>query len=238
MLCFYWHFADENGNYPPFKTSEPGLSGGTIGGITIGIVAVLLFLAGCLYIGVCRKKSAEMLQNDKQAQLTHVQGINIDISVEFSYEELSTATQDFSLANKIGQGGFGVVYYAELRGEKVAIKKMDMQASRQFLTELKRRQYGQVRLIGYCVEGCLCLVYEYIENGNLSQHLHGSGRDPLPWSTRIQVALDSARGLQYIHEHTVDVYVHCDIKSENILIDKNFHGKVCIQLRQPLVSVN
>ncbi|MFS7967200.1 putative non-specific serine/threonine protein kinase [Helianthus anomalus] len=47
-----------------------------------------------------------MLQNDAQAQLTHVQGINIDISVEFSYEELSTATQDFSLANKIGQGGF------------------------------------------------------------------------------------------------------------------------------------
>ncbi|KAJ0752354.1 putative protein kinase RLK-Pelle-RLCK-V family [Helianthus annuus] len=117
-----------------------------------------------------------MLQNDKQAQLTHVQGINIDISVEFSYEELSTATQDFSLANKIGQGGIGVVYYAELRGEKVAIKKMDMQASRQFLTELKRRQYGQVRLIGYCVEGCLFLVYEYIENGNLSQHLHGSGQ--------------------------------------------------------------
>ncbi|KAF5789582.1 putative non-specific serine/threonine protein kinase [Helianthus annuus] len=134
----YIPWRDENGNYPPFKTSEPGLSGGTIGGITIGIVAVLLFLAGCLYIGVCRKKSAEMLQNDKQAQLTHVQGINIDISVEFSYEELSTATQDFSLANKIGQGGFGVVYYAELRGEKVAIKKMDMQASRQFLTELKR----------------------------------------------------------------------------------------------------
>ncbi|KAM0011248.1 putative protein kinase RLK-Pelle-LysM family [Helianthus debilis subsp. tardiflorus] len=221
----YIPWRDENGNYPPFKTSsgEPGLSGGTIGGITIGIVAVLLFLAGCLYIGVCRKKSA-------QAQLMHVQGINIDISVEFSYEELSAATQDFSLANKIGQGGFGAVYYAELRGEKVAIKKMDMQASRQFQTELKVLTHvnhlNLVRLIGYCVEGCLCLVYEYIENGNLSQHLHGSGRDPLPWSTRIQVALDSARGLQYIHEHTVDVYVHCDIKSENILIDENFHGKI------------
>ncbi|KAI3755603.1 hypothetical protein L1987_55407 [Smallanthus sonchifolius] len=157
-------------------------------------------------------------------------GITVDKSVEFSYEELSTATDDFSLANKIGQGGFGAVYYAELRGEKAAIKKMDMQASREFLAELKVLTHvhhlNLVRLIGYCVEGSLFLVYEFIENGNLSQHLHGSGRDPLPWSTRVQIALDSARGLEYIHEHTVPVYIHRDIKSANILIDKNFHGKV------------
>ncbi|KAI3703992.1 hypothetical protein L1987_74193 [Smallanthus sonchifolius] len=64
-------------------------------------------------------------------------GIEVDISVEFSYRELSTATNDFSLANKIGQGGFGAAYYAELRGEKAAIKKMNMEASKQFLAELK-----------------------------------------------------------------------------------------------------
>ncbi|KAI8558262.1 hypothetical protein RHMOL_Rhmol04G0077000 [Rhododendron molle] len=126
--------------------------------------------------------------------------ISVDKSVEFSYEELAKATNDFSIGHKIGQGGFGAVYYAELRGE--------------------------VRLIGYCVEGSLFLVYEYIENGNLSQHLHGTGWDPLPWSTRVQIALDSARGLEYIHEHTVPVYIHRDIKTANILIDKNFRAKV------------
>jgi serine/threonine protein kinase len=90
-----------------------------------------------------------------------------------------------------------------------------------------RNNFGQVRLIGYCVEGSLFLVYEFIENGNLGQHLRGnSGKDPLPWSTRVQVALDSARGLEYIHEHTVPVYIHRDVKSANILIDKNFRGKV------------
>ncbi|XP_075084394.1 chitin elicitor receptor kinase 1 [Nicotiana tabacum] len=83
-----------------------------------------------------------------------------------------------------------------------------------------------VRLIGYCVEGSLFLVYEYLENGHIGQHLRGTGRDPLPWSTRVQIALDSARGLEYIHEHTVPVYIHRDIKSANILIDKNFHAKV------------
>ena len=57
------------------------------------------------------------------------------------------------------------------------------------------------------------------------------GRDPLPWATRVQVALDSARGLEYIHEHTVPVYIHRDIKSANILIDKNYRGKVVYLLR-------
>ncbi|KAM7495229.1 hypothetical protein LguiB_029838 [Lonicera macranthoides] len=172
-------------------------------------------------------KSADPTGPGASPRLT---GITVDKSVEFSYEELSKATDDFSLSYKIGQGGFGAVYYAELRGEKAAIKKMDMQASREFLAELKVLTHvhhlNLVRLIGYCVEGSLFLVYEFIENGNLSQHLRGSERDPLPWATRVQIALDSARGLEYIHEHTVPVYIHRDIKSANILIDKNFHAKV------------
>ncbi|KAI7739104.1 hypothetical protein M8C21_013769, partial [Ambrosia artemisiifolia] len=147
--------ADENGNYPPLRTSsesaftETSSSGCAIGLMTVGVVAVVLFLSGCLYIRVYKKKNAEtssiVLQNAQvQVQHTPVQGITIDKSVEFSYEELSRATCNFSLANKIGQGGFGVVYYAELRGEvhvqvlqKAAIKKMDMKASREFLAELK-----------------------------------------------------------------------------------------------------
>ncbi|KAI3703994.1 hypothetical protein L1987_74195 [Smallanthus sonchifolius] len=161
-----------------------------------------------------------VLQLARHAFGWSVSGIKVDKAVEFSYEELSKATHDFSPGNKIGQGGFGVVYYAELRGktaslsvQKAAIKKMDMQASKEFLAELK----------------VLTHVHHlnlYIENGNLSQHLHGSGREPLPWSTRVQIAIDSARGLEYIHEYTVPVFIHCDIKSANILVDKNFNGKV------------
>nr|GEY78342.1 LysM domain receptor-like kinase 3 [Tanacetum cinerariifolium] len=247
---------DEHGNYPPIKSSK-GISGAAIGGIVVGVVAFVLLVAGCVYYGFYKKNgetSGPLLKN-AQVQLMQagsgpngtsvggsessghpagvsprLTGITVDKSVEFSYEELSTATDDFSLANKIGQGGFGAVYYAELRGEKAAIKKMDMQASKEFLAELKVLTHvhhlNLVRLIGYCVEGSLFLVYEFIENGNLSQHLHGSAKDPLPWSTRVQIALDSARGLEYIHEHTVPVYIHRDIKSANILIDKNFHGKV------------
>ncbi|KAH7576708.1 hypothetical protein JRO89_XS01G0134300 [Xanthoceras sorbifolium] len=267
---------DENGAYPALKSSSTGISGGVIAIISVAVVAAVLFLAVFVYFGIYRKKKlkgvmllstgsqdlAAQTGNDKATEstvpaagaATGLSGITVDKSVEFTYEELAKATDNFSLANKIGEGGFGAVYYAELRGEfvrlklngghiidfhrygsskcslKAAIKKMDMQASREFLAELKVLTHvhhlNLVRLIGYCVEGSLFLVYEFIENGNLSQHLRGSGREPLPWSARVQIALDSARGLEYIHEHTVPVYIHRDIKTANILIDENFHAKV------------
>ncbi|XP_065878559.1 lysM domain receptor-like kinase 3 [Euphorbia lathyris] len=237
--------------YVPAK----GISSGAIAGISIaGIAGVLLFMCW-VYFGVFRKKKvdASLLQDtaeDHYFQHGHgygsslnknseaagfvaapgLSGFTVDKSVEFSYQELASASNDFNISNKIGQGGFGTVYYAELRGEKAAIKKMDMQASKEFLAELKVLTHvhhlNLVRLIGYCVEGSLFLVYEFIENGNLSQHLRGTDRDPLPWLSRVQIALDSARGLEYIHEHTVPVYIHRDVKSANILIDKNFRAKV------------
>ncbi|CAB4274157.1 unnamed protein product [Prunus armeniaca] len=241
---------DENGSYRPLESS-PGLAGVAIAGIIVAVIAGALILGGGAYYYRKKKVDARLLlaASDDQSSQNGLSlgiitdkpeesngagrgptGISVDKSVEFSYEELSRATDNFSLANKIGQGGFGAVYYAELRGEKAAIKKMDMQASKEFLAELnvltRVHHLNLVRLIGYCVEGSLFLVYEYIENGNLSQHLRGSGRDPLPWSNRVQIALDSARGLEYIHEHTVPVYIHRDIKSANILIDRNFHAKV------------
>ncbi|VAI63843.1 unnamed protein product [Triticum turgidum subsp. durum] len=157
-------------------------------------------------------------------------GITVDKPVEFTYQELFNATEGFNITRKIGQGGFGAVYYAELVGEKAAIKKMDMKATQEFLAELKALTHvhhlNLVRFIGYCTESSLFLVYEFVENGNLSQHLRGTGYEPLSWAERVRIALDSARGLEYIHEHTVPVYIHRDIKSANILIDKNTRAKV------------
>ncbi|XP_010252498.1 PREDICTED: lysM domain receptor-like kinase 3 isoform X2 [Nelumbo nucifera] len=244
---------DQTGSYRPLNSSA-GISSGAIAGISIAVVAGTLLLAVSVYFQIYKRKKAKgavlltTAPDDSSTKHGHgtldktteivslvgaspgLTGLTVEKSVEFSYEELAEATNDFNLAGKIGQGGFGSVYYAELRGQKAAIKKMDMKASREFLAELKVltrvHHLNLVRLIGYCIEGSLCLVYEFIDNGNLSQHLHGFGREPLTWSTRVQIALDSARGLEYIHEHTVPVYIHRDIKSANILIDKNFHGKV------------
>ncbi|XP_050904069.1 lysM domain receptor-like kinase 3 [Lathyrus oleraceus] len=240
---------DTNGNYVPLQTSTEGLSGGIIIGISLGAVAGLMLLGFCIYITCYRKKNVqnqEFLSEETSAIVevsgnaaygtsdsmspANIIGIRLQKSGEFSYEELANATNNFNLANKIGQGGFGEVYYAVLNGEKAAIKKMDMKASKEFLAELKVltrvHHLNLVRLIGYCVEGSLFLVYEYIENGNLSQRLRSSDGEPLSWTARAKIALDSARGLEYIHEHTVPTYIHRDIKSENILLDKNFCAKV------------
>lgn len=158
---------------------------------------------------------------------------NADRSVEYTYAELAAATDNFSIGKKIGQGGYGSVFYGEIRGQKLAIKMMNMQATREFLAELKVltrvHHTNLVRLVGYCTVESLFLVYEYVENGTLSQHLKMSkseGSTPLPWAVRVQIALDTARGLEYIHEHTTPTYIHRDIKSSNILLDKNFHAKV------------
>ncbi|XLQ99790.1 hypothetical protein S83_065989 [Arachis hypogaea] len=153
-------------------------------------------------------------------------------SVEFSYQELSKATNNFSSDNKTGQGGFGAVYFAELRGQKAAIKKMDVQASTEFLSELKVLTHihhlNLVTTFFYTqkVEFLWHSVNLNLTLNNLGQYLHGTGREPLAWSTKVQIALDSARGLEYIHEHTVLVYIHNEMKPANILIYKNFRGKV------------
>ncbi|TVU08792.1 hypothetical protein EJB05_42205, partial [Eragrostis curvula] len=218
---------DPNGSFLPLESgSGKSLSGGGVAGIVIACTVILIVGIWLIAMFYRRQKLRKAMSRPCPQEsvllgnASKVEGIKVDRSIEFSYEELSNATLGFSLDHKIGQGGFGTVYYAELRGEKAAIKKMDAQASQEFLAELK------VRLIGYCVESSLFLVYEFIENGNLSQHLRRTGYEPLSWATRVRIALDSARGLEYIHEHTVPVYVHRDIKSANILIDKDFRAKV------------
>ncbi|VAI52163.1 unnamed protein product [Triticum turgidum subsp. durum] len=228
------------------RVSAGAIAGGAVAGVVALVLGVLLFLfyrRRKAKQDVMLPSSGESTRLDSTVLMQKVTplttqadvaslaaDITVDKSVEFTYQELFNATEGFNITHKIGQGGFGAVYYAELRGEKAAIKKMDMQATQEFLAELKVLTHvhhkNLVRLIGYCIESSLFLVYEFIENGNLSQHLRGTGYEPLSWAERVRIALDSARGLEYIHEHTVPVYIHRDIKSANILIDKNTRAKV------------
>ncbi|WJX59084.1 hypothetical protein P8452_44462 [Trifolium repens] len=227
---------DTNGSYFPFHSNTIG--SGAIAGLSVGVLAGILLLSFCVYIKYYLKKKvwkknltlddSKMMNSDQIG--TEITDLMVEKSHEFSYIELSIATNKFSMSNKIGEGGFGEVFYAELRGQKAAIKKMKKKASKEFCAELKVltrvHHLNLVGLIGYCVEGFLFLVYEYIDNGNLSQNLRDLEREPLTWSTRMQIALDSARCLEYIHEHTEHVYIHRDIKSENILLDQSFRAKV------------
>ncbi|XP_065878734.1 putative serine/threonine-protein kinase-like protein CCR3 [Euphorbia lathyris] len=160
----------------------------------------------------------------------------------FCLSELVAATDNFSLANKIGSGSFGIVYKGRLvDGRGVAIKRGETKkfqdkesAFDSELALLSRLHHKHlVDLIGFCEEGDeRLLVYEYMSNGALHDHLHhknnvGKSSSFLnSWKVRIKIALDAARGIEYLHNYAVPPIIHRDIKSSNILLDKNWSARV------------
>ncbi|KAH1113404.1 hypothetical protein J1N35_006782 [Gossypium stocksii] len=153
----------------------------------------------------------------------------------FTYEELSVATNGFSKANMIGQGGFGYVFKGVFPNEKeVAIKCMKAgsgQGDREFQAEVEivSRVHHRhlVSLVGYCVAGDQrMLVYDFVPNKTLEHHLHGKGVPVMDFTCRLRIALGAAKGLAYLHEDCHPRIIHRDIKGANILIDNNFEAMV------------
>ncbi|XP_047979349.1 probable receptor-like serine/threonine-protein kinase At4g34500 [Salvia hispanica] len=155
----------------------------------------------------------------------------------FSMRELQIATNQFSSQNVIGEGGYGIVYRGVLQdGSVVAVKNLlnnKGQAEKEFTVEVeaigKVKHKNLVSLLGYCAEGAQrLLVYEYIDNGNLEQWLHGNVGpvSPLTWEIRMKIAIGTARGLAYLHEGLEPKVVHRDVKSSNILLDRKWNPKV------------
>ncbi|KAL2228976.1 UNVERIFIED_CONTAM: Proline-rich receptor-like protein kinase PERK1 [Sesamum indicum] len=153
----------------------------------------------------------------------------------FTYEELAMATDGFSDANLLGQGGFGYVHRGVLpNGKEVAVKQLKAgsgQGEREFQAEVEiiSRVHHKhlVSLVGYCSTGTQrMLVYEFVPNNTLEFHLHGKGRPVMDWPTRLKIALGAAKGLAYLHEDCHPKIIHRDIKAANILLDFNFEAKV------------
>uniref|UniRef100_A0A0E0K0X9 non-specific serine/threonine protein kinase n=1 Tax=Oryza punctata TaxID=4537 RepID=A0A0E0K0X9_ORYPU len=155
----------------------------------------------------------------------------------YTLKELETATEMFTDENVIGEGGYGIVYHGVLEnGTQVAVKNLlnnRGQAEKEFKVEVEAigrvRHKNLVRLLGYCAEGNQrMLVYEYVDNGNLEQWLHGEVGpvSPLSWDSRMKIILGTAKGLMYLHEGLEPKVVHRDVKSSNILLDKHWNAKL------------
>lgn len=155
----------------------------------------------------------------------------------FTLRELEEATDGLAEENVIGEGGYGIVYRGTLQDSTIiAVKNLlnnRGQAEKEFKVEVEAigrvRHKNLVRLLGYCVEGAYrMLVYEYVDNGNLDQWLHGDVGEvsPLTWDIRMNIILGTAKGLAYLHEGLEPKVVHRDIKSSNILLDQQWHAKV------------
>ncbi|KAE8677083.1 Receptor-like serine/threonine-protein kinase NCRK [Hibiscus syriacus] len=160
---------------------------------------------------------------------------------QFSYSELENATNKFSDSNLIGLGGSSYVYRGQLKdGRIVAVKRLKIQGSGLdadsiFSTEvelLSRLHHCHVvPLLGYCSESSgkhadRLLVFEYMPNGNLRDCLDGISGETMSWETRVRIAIGAARGLEYLHEAAAPRILHRDVKSTNILLDKNWRAKI------------
>lgn len=205
------------------QQSTKNRTGLIVGVVVSSVVVGLSLLFGIFYV---RRKS---LKDDEE-----LVGIGPRPDT-FNFAELRAATGDFSPGNKLGEGGFGLVYKGTLPdGRVVAVKQISVASNyvnRQFMAEIATISVVQhrnlVKLYGCCIEGNRrILVYEYLENRSLDQALFGKSDLHLDWSTRFNICLGTAKGLAYLHEESRPRIIHRDVKASNILLDEALCPKI------------
>ncbi|GAB4856672.1 Serine/threonine-protein kinase pcrk1 [Ancistrocladus abbreviatus] len=165
----------------------------------------------------------------------------------FAFQELKTATKSFSRSGRIGEGGFGCVYKGVIKSTEDPSRKIDVAIKQLGKRGLQARGHKEwvtevnvlgvvehpnlVKLLGYCADDDergiqRLLVYEYMPNGSVEDHLSSRSRTTLPWAMRLRIAQDAARGLTYLHEQMDIQIIFRDFKSSNILLDDQWKAKL------------
>ncbi|XP_073268099.1 LEAF RUST 10 DISEASE-RESISTANCEUS RECEPTOR-LIKE PROTEIN KINASE-like 1.1 [Populus alba] len=213
-------------------------------GLGLGVpFMVLIILVSIFFIWWHRHKRAHIASNVTSANASSDPSTKSDPEGDsnyfgvpiFSYSELEEATNNFDSKHELGDGGFGTVYYGKLRdGREVAVKRLyehNRKRIKQFMNEIqiltRLRHKNLVTLYGCtsCYSRELLLVYEYIPNGTVADHLHHdrAKSGSLTWTIRMRIAIETATALAYLHATDI---IHRDVKTNNILLDNNFCVKV------------
>ncbi|XP_015889957.3 putative leucine-rich repeat receptor-like protein kinase At2g19210 isoform X2 [Ziziphus jujuba] len=196
------------------------------------LVPSLIILAALIIIWRCKTK-----QSIHQGQATVVkshkrEGLLKSNNQQFTYSEIVSMTKNFQ--SLIGKGGFGMVYHGYLNdGTQVAVKMLSTlsnQSSSQFQNEaqllMRVHHRNLASIIGYCNEGGnMGIVFEYMAYGNLENYLSDKTK-VLSWKERLQIAVDAAQGLEYLHHGCKPPIIHRDVKTANILLNKNLHAQL------------
>ncbi|XP_075665926.1 G-type lectin S-receptor-like serine/threonine-protein kinase At4g27290 isoform X5 [Castanea sativa] len=207
--------------------------------IVIVVVAIAVVFGVLLILYCISKRSnfrAEKLENNVMID-QNIDGQSEDMEVTFfTLATIATATDNFSSNNKLGEGGFGLVYKGTLvDGKEIAVKRLSWssgQGLKEFKNEViliaKLQHRNLVRLLGYCIEGDeKILIYEYMPNGSLDSFIFDQTRAKvLGWSMRFNIICGIARGLLYLHEDSRLRIIHRDLKASNVLLDSKMIPKI------------
>ncbi|XP_040996983.1 wall-associated receptor kinase-like 14 [Juglans microcarpa x Juglans regia] len=219
------------------KKYMSGQCGGTtrvavlIGGLAAGAFMMIVVGLICCFI---RRRSKLKARHSAKRRLSEATG-NCSIPI-YAYKEIEKATNSFSEKQRLGTGAYGTVYAGKLHSdhEWVAIKRIkhrDTDSIEQVMNEIKLLSSvshpNLVRLLGCSIEhGEQVLVYEFMPNGTLCQHLQKERGDGLSWQVRLTIATETAQAIAHLHSAIKPPIYHRDIKSSNILLDYDFKSKV------------
>lgn len=202
-----------------------------VGGLVAGAASMAVMAAICYF---CHRRSI-YLKSQLSARRLLCEAAGSSTVPVYPYKEIEKATNGFCEKQRLGTGAYGTVYAGKIYGsECVAIKKIkhrDTDSIEQVMNEIKLLSSvshpNLVRLLGCCIEnGEQILVYEYMPNGTLSQHLQRERGKALPWTVRLTIATETAQAIAYLHSAMNPPIYHRDIKSSNILLDFNYKSKV------------
>lgn len=217
-------------SYEPKRTASATSTAMLTSGAALAMLSLVLLSVSVM---LCKRRPFLRYTCAAQHHETEFDEENIGIR-PYSFHDLELSTDGF--AEELGRGAYGTVFKGVLTnsGNKgIVVKRLERMAEdgeREFQREVRAiartHHRNLVRLLGFCNEGAYRLVYEYMPNGSLANLLFKRDATLPSWSNRIAIALDVARGLQYLHEEIEVPIIHCDIKPENILIDSSGMAKI------------
>ncbi|XP_023879915.1 G-type lectin S-receptor-like serine/threonine-protein kinase At4g27290 isoform X2 [Quercus suber] len=203
------------------------------------VVVAIAVVFGVLLITYCISKRTNFREKMENNVIIdqNIEGQSEDMEVPFfTLATIVIATNNFSSCNKLGEGGFGLVYKGTLiDGKEIAVKRLSQKSGQgfsEFKNEViliaKLQHRNLVRLLGYCIEGDeKMLIYEYMPNGSLDSFIFDQTKAKvLGWSMRFNIICGIARGLLYLHEDSRLRIIHRDLKASNILLDSKMNPKI------------
>ncbi|KAK1374609.1 putative serine/threonine-protein kinase [Heracleum sosnowskyi] len=224
------HYRNCTTNVAVKKTSKVILATVIVGASFVLMICLVTII--CTYKG-CGNLFTTFLANNTSSDIDDSASY-FGVPV-FSYKDLEEATQKFDPSKELGDGGYGTVYHGKLKdGREVAVKRLyenNFKRQEQFMNEIEiltRLRHPNLVLLYGCTSHRsheLLLVYEYIPNGTVADHLHGdrAENEPLTWHVRMHIAMETASALAYLHKSDV---IHRDVKTNNILLDNSYTVKV------------